>query len=269
MSQRTQKSMLEAFQTSKNVDDAPASPVRAKKARALDEPPLAAGGPFAATPTKSEAAPSIEASVEALVQQQRVRFALCMLGAALAFVLGYVAGSPSSVTKQHVVQVASPAKPDKAAARDGAAQKPTDKPAARPEGRAEPAAAELAPPAAGAVPAGPAGPAESPAPSTLESALFDRANRFTIVVETISDTSEAGVDAARDIRDYLESEGFAAEASIHKGSVFVLVGAAATIGELGGLLERLKTLAGPPPASRPAEFADAYPNNIENVLPRD
>jgi hypothetical protein len=105
--------------------------------------------------------------------------------------------------------------------------------------------------------------------SPAEQALLDQRNVYTIkVVEYYR--SELNIERARETLRYLtEVQGLPACSTTTSTRIYVLIGAAPAKTELDQLLLKVRTMAGPPPLSRPAEFFDAYPEKIDKVFPRN
>jgi hypothetical protein len=229
-----QKNLLEAFQASSAVE----------KATSGEKDEAAAGGPFAPDAPQLED-PELTAEKpgisETLLQPENRGGLLILLG--LGLTLAFLAGRAS--------------KGAVAAAEDDD----------------EPAAAEIERAAVSphVVPVAPgAGPVDSPEPepelSAAEVALVDPLNRFTIKL------CEYEVDQDEDFAwanfHYLEDLGLPV-AMLQRGKrLFVVIGAAAKQADLDELLMQAKTMAGPPPRSKKAEFSDAYVVMIDSVLDR-
>jgi len=248
--------MLEAFQASK---DAPAptaatSPVRAKKASGSEDPPLEAGGPFAAEPHESDEAPSIELSVEALVVHQRLRWFLMGAGAALCFGLGYWLGSPQEVTREIVREVQAAEVPDeepKGVSKKGSGGDPAPKVNAPGPSASESGSSS--------------GPSSNASDEPPSHPILDSKNRYTIVVATYA-ASEANLDRAWDLSDYLVTLGFDAIATQKNDLYFVVVGGSPKSATLDNVVARIRELPGPPPRSKAREFSDAYAQPISNII---
>lgn len=261
--------MLEAFQASK---DAPAptattSTVRAKKASSSEDPPLEAGGPFAAEPHESDEAPSIELSVEALVMHQRLRWFLMAAGATLCFGLGYWLGSPRQVVREIVREVQAAEPP---ASSDSLVESPGE----QPKGTSQDQRGDSAPKANASGPnpgpnPGPngsnAGPSSQAGEEPPSHPILDSKNRYTILVATY-DASEANLDRAWDLSDYLVTLGFDAIATQKDDQYFVVVSGSPKSATLDNVVARIRELPGPPPRSKAREFSDAYALPISTII---
>jgi hypothetical protein len=96
-----------------------------------------------------------------------------------------------------------------------------------------------------------------------ERALLDPANRYT--VKLVEYRKGRDDDAALSTLQFLLDQGLPAVAQVQGGRLFILLGAAPTQSELDDLLETAQTMSGPPPLSKPAEFADAYVVGIDRL----
>lgn len=227
------KNLLEAFQASAAAEKAKVqTPAEATGAKA--------GGPFAPQPASAppppvvRGAPKPESPLRRPDALQRL-IALQVVVTIAAFFLGRIsvgdvaAGAPS-------VPLAEPARP-----------------AARPE--APPPASN----AAAAVTSADAG-------NAAERALLDPNNRYTVKVAEYEKGRDDEIAAGT--LQYLISQGLPAVAKFQGSRLFLLVGAAPKQAELDGLRDRLKTMNGPPPVHKPAEFHDAYISSIERLITR-
>lgn len=101
-----------------------------------------------------------------------------------------------------------------------------------------------------------------------EAALVDRANFYTVKAVEYSNT-EAHQKLARATLQYLtDVHGLPACVTRAGTRLFVLIGAAPRQVDLDDLLRTVRRINGPPPASRAAEFHDAYVEKIDSVFPR-
>jgi hypothetical protein len=224
-----QKNLLEAFTASAN----------AEKAASEDPAPTGSGGspsggPFAEPSARRERPGAPRGSLaDTLLHPENRGGLLALLGVLLT--LAFLGGRMSAGRGERSV-VAAP------------------EPEAAP---VEPAAREPLAPAA----------AEAQTPvSEAEKALADTRNKYTIkLVEYASGRDE---DLAWNTLNYLEGLGLPA-ASLYKGKrMFIVLGAASKQADLDELLKRAKTMNGPPPRNREAEFSDAYVEKIDNLLER-
>lgn len=106
----------------------------------------------------------------------------------------------------------------------------------------------------------------SAAGTDAERALLDPRNRYT--VKLVEYTKGRDDTLALATLQYLQSQGLPAAAKYQGSQLFILLGAAESVSALDGLLARAKTLNGPPPLNKPAEFHDAYVANIDRLLTR-
>lgn len=103
--------------------------------------------------------------------------------------------------------------------------------------------------------------------TTHDEQFLDPANRFTVRVASFA-ADEAGKRAALEHRDYLRGEGAPVIQPIAKGRILVLcVGHEASMDSAQKLLNYVKGLRGPKSAKK-APYADAYIDNIDNVVTR-
>jgi len=96
-------------------------------------------------------------------------------------------------------------------------------------------------------------------------ALFDPANRYTVIACTYADSRE---DYAKATYDHLRDEGLPVFPPARRGrNILVLVGAAPRVDGLEGVLERLRGL----PAWNGAAdgYADAYAERIDRLIDRE
>ena len=230
---QSSKSMLEAFKASGStapVQDGTSHPKSKAKT-----PPAAAGGPFAAEPpVRGEPTPAIEEGVQALAATQRLRIAT--MGAALvaALGIGWMIGSPREVVATEEVPVTQP----------------IDLPELGTSLPVEPSTPASAAPA-------------SQPPSAPVEAIMDPRNKHTIIAATYGTGKQ---NLANDTVRHLESEGFAAWLVAKGNSIYLLVEATPTVGELDGLLADIKKTAGPNGEAR--AFETAYVVNIDSYLQR-
>jgi hypothetical protein len=96
-----------------------------------------------------------------------------------------------------------------------------------------------------------------------ERALLDPRNLYTVkVVEYRKGKDD---EVALSTLEYFLDQGLPAVAQVQGGRLFILLGAAPTQAELDELLAEAKTMRGPPPLSKPAEFHDAYVVGIDRL----
>lgn len=237
------KNLLEAFQAS-------AAAEKAAKAQAPAEATGAkAGGPFAPQPASAppppvvRSAPKPESPLRRPDALQRL-IALQVVITIGAFFLGRVSVGG--------VEAGAPA--------EGEAAPPTERNEVVP---AKAAAKPLAPPAATGdvrvVTSADAG-------TAAERALLDPNNRYTVKLAEYQKGRDDELAAAT--LQWLVSQGLPAAAKYQGSRLFLLVGAAPKQSELDGLRDRLKTMNGPPPLNKPAEFHDAYISSIDRLITR-
>jgi len=108
---------------------------------------------------------------------------------------------------------------------------------------------------------------EKDARTSAERALRDPANEYTIkLCEYAADTDE---NLVQNTQRYLDGLGLPACAMRQGSRLYVLVGAAARKADLDRLLAQVKSMNGPPPRSKKAEFFDAYVVTIDRVFDRE
>jgi hypothetical protein len=225
-----QKNLLEAFTASANAEKA-ASEAPAPKGSGGSP----SGGPFAEPSARRERPAAPRGSLtDTLLHPENRGGLLALVGVlvTLAFVIGRMSGRDGTPVE--------------------AASAPEPAPAS-----VEPAAREALAPAA----------PETKTPiSEAEKALADTRNKYTIkLVEYTSDRDE---DLAWNTLNYLESLGLPA-AAIYKGKrMFIVIGAASKQADLDEILKGAKSMNGPPPRNREAEFSDAYVEKIDNLIDR-
>jgi hypothetical protein len=230
-----EKNLLEAFSASAAVE----------KATSSEQDEAAAGGPFAESPPSP---PQLEVDdgeklgiAETLLQPENRGGLLILAG--LGLTLAFLGGRAS---KGEVVAAGE----------------------SEPKGGEETSQASALPNVIPVAPA--AGTTSDPAPepelSSAEQALVDPINRFTIkLVEYAVDQDE---DFAWANLHYLEDLGLPV-AMLQRGKrLFIVIGAEAKQANLDDLLQQAKSMAGPPPRNKPAEFSDAYVVMIDSVLDR-
>jgi hypothetical protein len=144
---------------------------------------------------------------------------------------------------------------------DGAAQAAVTPRVAAPPQDAEPPGSSRTPSAGSQAEAGVEVDREPGTPH--ERALLDPVNRYT--VKLVEYRKGRDDDAALTTLAYLLEQGLPAVAQVQGGRLFILLGAAPTQADLDDLLETAKTISGPPPLSKPAEFADAYVVGIDRL----
>ena len=234
------KNLLEAFQASAQAE-------KAKVQQATEASGAKAGGPFAPSPTTEppppvvRSAPKPESPLRRPDALQRL-IALQVVITIAAFFLGRAsvggveAAAPAGDAPAQTAQTA----------RETPAQ-PTAKPAA-----AKPDDVKVL--------------TSSDPGTAAELALMDPANRYTVKLAEYEkgrdDTIAAGTLA------WLRSQGLPAVAKFEGKRLFLLVGAAPSQVELDGLRDRCKTMNGPPPLNKPAEFHDAYVSSIDRLISR-
>jgi len=103
--------------------------------------------------------------------------------------------------------------------------------------------------------------------SEISRQLLDLNNRYTVkLVEYQRDRDE---HLANPTYYYLIDQGLPA-AMLYRGKRLIIVlGAAREQVELDSLLQQAKTMRGPPPNNKRAEFSDAYVDKIDNYLDRE
>jgi hypothetical protein len=110
--------------------------------------------------------------------------------------------------------------------------------------------------------------ADRQARSPAEQALLNPANVYTIKLLEYSRSETNQARALETLRYLTDVVQFPACVTSTSSRIVILVGAAPKQSELDALLSRAKTIAGPPPLSRPAEFHDAYIDKIDKLFPR-
>ncbi|HVS17014.1 MAG TPA: hypothetical protein VMT18_00335 [Planctomycetota bacterium] len=233
------KNLLEAFQASAQAEKAKVQPpAEASGAKA--------GGPFAPSPTTEppppvvRSAPRPESALRRPDALQRL-IALQVVITIAAFFLGRASvGGVEARTPDEGVATAALA-PNESSAQ--LAAKPPTKPAG-----------EVA-----AVTSSEAG-------TAAERALLDPNNRYTVkLAEYRKDRDES---VALETLRWLQSQGLPAVARYEGTRLFLLVGAGPEQVGLDALRDRLKTMNGPPPLNKPAEFHDAYISSIDRLITR-
>ena len=97
--------------------------------------------------------------------------------------------------------------------------------------------------------------------------LQDRGNKYTVKLIEYRNPRDETLATATFY--YLVDLGLPA-AMVYRGKrLFIVLGAAASQVELDTLLQRAKTMDGPPPRNKQAEFHTAYLEKIDNLLERD
>jgi hypothetical protein len=231
------KNLLEAFQASAAAEKAKVqAPAEATGAKA--------GGPFAPQPASAlpppvvRSAPKSESPLRRPDALQRL-IALQVVVTIAAFFLGRLSvGDVQAAAAPAVATDASKPAPEEAA-----------RPASRPENQ----------PTAAAVTSADAG-------TAAERALLDPNNRYTVKLAEYQKGRDDEIAAGT--LQWLISQGLPAAAKYQGSRLFLLVGAAANQAELDGLRDRLKTMNGPPPLHKPAEFHDAYISSIDRLITR-
>ncbi len=233
-----QKNLLEAFSASAAVE----------KAASAERDGATVGGPFAPESTPDAAEPEFPSEKpglgETLLQPENRGGLLILLG--LGLTLAFLAGRASkggTVAAKDDEPSIEETRPASTAPTSGS---PTVVPIVSAEAANEPAAGRSL--------------------SAAELALADPTNRFTIKL------CEYEVDRDEDLAwpnfNYLEDLGLPV-AMIQRGQrLFIVIGAAAQQAELDDQLAQAKSMAGPPPRSKSAEFSDAYVVMIDSVLDR-
>lgn len=236
------KNLLEAFQASAQAE-------KAKVQQSAEAGGAKAGGPFAPSPVTEppppvvRSAPKPEPALRRPDALQRL-IALQVVITIAAFFLG----------RASVGTVAAGAPREDTAGETQAALAPR-------EASAAPAAKAPAVPAAE-----PAAVTSNDPGTAAERALLDPNNRYTVkLAEYRKDRDES---VALDTLRWLLSQGLPAAARYEGTRLFLLVGAAPSQVELDGLRDRLKTMNGPPPLNKPAEFHDAYISSIDRLITR-
>ena len=108
----------------------------------------------------------------------------------------------------------------------------------------------------------------SSAQQIWDQAFADKANSMSVRVIEYKNT-EQGRRLAYDCYQYLLREALPAVWPIQQGSALILyVGASSERKVLEDLREHVAKLSGPPPLSRPGEFADAFLVNIDDWVQR-
>jgi hypothetical protein len=235
-----QKNLLEAFTASAN----------AEKAASEDPAPTGAGGspsggPFAEPASRRERVDAPRGSLTDTLLHPENRGGLLALAGVLltlAFLAGRISRGGDAAPP---VAAAGPAPAGAKLAGEPGAPPPLAPAAQQPRGEPQEAQVPL---------------------SAAEKALADTRNRYTIkLVEYTKDQDE---DLAWNTLNYLEGQGLPAAALYRGERMFIVLGAAAKQAELDELLERAKTMNGPPPRNRAAEFSDAYVEKIDNLYKR-
>jgi hypothetical protein len=233
------KNLLEAFQASAAAEKAKVqAPAEAAGAKA--------GGPFAPQPASAvpppvvRSAPKPDSPLSRPDALQRL-IALQVVVTIAAFFLGRLsvgdvsAAAPASVSDTPLPVPEQPARP-----------------AAQPQ-------AQQSKPTAAAVTSADAG-------TAAERALLDPNNRYTVKLAEYQKGRDDEIAAGT--LQWLISQGLPAAAKYQGSRLFLLVGAAPGQAELDGLRDRLKTMNGPPPLHKPAEFHDAYISSIDRLITR-
>lgn len=258
MTQRN-KSLLEAFKASQASGGTPA-PVQAQNptpAPAL-KPAQAPAAGSTATPPPSGAPPVVNEPRVSLMDSrsihdvvlQRSQLKLLALVVALALVCAFLIGRAS-------VRGVAAANGDTSTGSNDAGLVQQQQPEA-------PAAS---PTATGASTAQPTNVDRSPR-ALAEAALLDAKNVYTIKLIDYVNT-EGNKRLANSTCNYVNEQGVLACVVNDSGHISILVGAAATKSELDALMLRCRTMNGPPPASKAAEFSSAYLERIDHVFPRN
>lgn len=228
------KNLLEAFQASAAAEKAKVqAPAEATGAKA--------GGPFAPQPASAppppvvRSAPKPESPLRRPDALQRL-IALQVVITIAAFFLGRSSKSGGEA------QAAPPIAP-----------------AASQVAQEAPARAAAQPQASGVVTSADAG-------NAAEHALLDPNNRYTVKLAEYQKGRDDAIAAST--LAWLQSQGFPAAAKFQGTRLFLLVGAAPSQAELDGLRDRLKTMNGPPPIHKAAEFHDAYISLIDRLITR-
>lgn len=229
------KNLLEAFQASAAAEKAPSAPAPRASSKA--------GGPFAAASPPAPAALETPRRERWKPDQLQRLVALFVVVSVAAFFLGRA--SVSSVGAQDAPASAGPAAGEEAAR--AALAPPGTSPAAAPS-QPEPASAA------------------TKAATPAERALLDPRNRYT--VKLVEYRSGRDDELALETLRYLQGLGLPAVAQFRGKQLFILLGAAASTGELDDLLARARTLTGPPPLSKKNEFHDAYVVVIDKLIQR-
>lgn len=241
-----QKNLLEAFSAS-------AAAEKSESERASGS--SAAGGPFAPEAPPPEAPPRVERpqlpprkpSLSETLMHPENRGGLLVL-VALGLTLAFLAGRATV---------------SRVAAKEGGSPAATE---------SEHARASLPTPDLETAPGGDEGgrPEQelSQEPSSpAERALLDPENRYTIkLVEYGSGDRDA--ELAWEAFDYLEEQGLPAAILGRGKRLFIVLGAAPRSADLDDLVEIAKTMNGPPPRSKKAEFFDAYVDKIDKFIDR-
>jgi hypothetical protein len=259
MTQRN-KSLLEAFKASQASGGTPApvqaqnpTPAAPQKAGHVPTPGSTATSPASsAPPVVSEPRVSLmdSRSIHDVVLQ-RSQIKLLALVVALALVCAFLIGRAS------VRGVAAADGDSSSGANDATLLQQQQQPEA-------PAASSTP---AGAPTAQPANVDRSPR-ALAEAALLDPKNVYTIKLIDYINT-EGNKRLANSTCNYVNEQGVLACVVNDTGHISILVGAAATKSELDALMLRCRTMNGPPPASKAAEFSSAYLERIEHVFPRN
>jgi hypothetical protein len=234
------KNLLEAFQASAAAEKA------AKALAPAEATGSKAGGPFAPQPASAppppvvRSAPKPESPLRRPDALQRL-IALQVVITIGAFFLGRVSVGD--------VEAGAPLAEDPAP--PVVRYEPSAQPAARPQ-----------PPASGDVRVV----TSADAGTAAERALLDPNNRYTVKIAEYQKGRDDALAAAT--LQWLVSQGLPAAAKYQGSRLFLLVGAAPKQAELDGLRDRLKTMNGPPPLNKPAEFHDAYISSIDRLITR-
>ena len=231
-----QKNLLEAFNASAAIE-------KSESERTSDS--SAAGGPFALeTQPAVQSAPDVKPGLAESLLHPENRGGLLVL-AGLGLTLAFLAGRASV---RRVEAEEDPALPGTRAPEQVRAALPTPGAAPATQATAEP---EL-----------------SQEPRTqAERALLDPENRYTIKLVEYSN-SERDEELAWEAFYYLEDQGLPAAVLGRGQRLFIVVGAARQQAQLDDLLQRAKTMKGPPPRSKKAEFFDAYVDKIDKFIQR-
>lgn len=231
------KNLLEAFQASAAAEKAKVqAPAEAAGAKA--------GGPFAPQPASAlpppvvRSTPKPDSPLSRPDALQRL-IALQVVVTIAAFFLGRLSvGDVQAGSAPATVSDAQQSVPEQPA-----------RPAAQPQGK----------PTAAAVTSADAG-------TAAERALLDPDNRYTVKLAEYQKGRDDEIAAGT--LQWLISQGLPAAAKYQGSRLFLLVGAAPSQAELDGLRDRLKTMNGPPPLHKPAEFHDAYISSIDRLITR-